>query len=192
VTIANYRSLLRSAVRGLWTGVLTLDQFLDAFGAAIDRGLTQAWIEGAKECGITYAELSGEERTALSRHILMQRLYMGRFGESIVAAQRGTGKLGAHFGRLETWVNRYNEVRNQAAAMACGDKKKTWRYGGTKEHCKSCSTFVGRTYRYSTWLANGALPQSPRLACGGWRCQCFLTDTDGRITPGRFPSGVLN
>ena len=194
MTIASYRLTLRAAVRALWKDMITLDQFLDAFGSAIDRGLTQAWIEGAKECGIRYEELSGEEREALSRHILMQRLYMGRFGESIVAAQQGAGKLGTHFARLETWVNRYNEVKNTAAAMACGDKKKQWVLNlkrPTKKHCVSCSTFHGRVYRYSTWLANGALPQSSRLACGGFNCGCGFLDTDERITPGRFPAGVL-
>ena len=191
MSVDTYRTALRAPVRALWMRVFTLDQFLDAFGAAIDRGLTQAWIDGAKECGIAYEELSGEERTTLKQHILMQRLYMGRYGETVAAAPKGVGKLTTHFARLDTWVNRWNEVRNIAASMACGDKKKVWRMGPTKEHCVSCATFEGRVYRYSTWLANGALPQSRRLSCKGYRCLCFFADTDDRLTPGRFPSRAL-
>jgi len=189
-----YRTALRAPVRALWMGVFTLDQFLDAFGAAIEQGLTRAWIDGAGECGIRFDELSSNERATLKQHILMQRLYMGRYGESIVAAQKGVGKLTNHFARLETWVNRWNEVRNVAAAMACKDKKVKWQLNlrkVTKVHCISCSTFHDRVYRYSTWLENGALPQSRRLACGGFRCGCGFVDTDERITPGRFPSSVL-
>jgi len=172
-------------------GVFTLDQFLDAFGAAIEQGLTRAWIDGAAECGIAFDELSSNERATLKQHILMQRLYMGRYGESIAAAQKGDGLLKAHFARLETWVNRWNEVRNVAASMACGDKKKVWRLGPTEKHCASCSTFNGRVYRYSTWLQYGALPGSRQLSCNGFNCLCTLEDTDSRITPGRFPSSVL-
>ena len=192
MTASAYRTALRAPVRALWMRVFTLDQFLDAFGAAIDRGLTQAWIDGAKECGISYTELSGEERTTLKQHILMQRLYMGRYGETIMAApsRDEKGPMAPHMKRLDTWVNRWNEVRNIAAAMACGDKKKVWRMGPTREHCVSCATFEGRVYRYSTWLAN-ALPQSRRLSCKGYRCLCFLADTDDRLTPGRFPSRAL-
>ena len=196
MTASAYRTALRAPVRALWMRVFTLDQFLDAFGAAIDRGLTQAWIDGAKECGISYMELSGEERTTLKQHILMQRLYMGRYGETIMAApsRDEKGPMAPHMKRLDTWVNRWNEVRNIAAAMACGDKKKKWVLNlkrVTKVHCVSCSTFNNRVYRYSMWLANGALPQSRRLACGGYRCGCGFADTDDRLTPGRFPSRAL-
>ena len=193
MSVDTYRTALRAPVRALWMRVFTLDQFLDAFGAAIDRGLTQAWIDGAGECGIKFDELSGQEMATLKQNILMQRLYMGRFGETILAApsKAEKGKLAPHVARLETWVNRWNEVRHIAASMACGDKKKVFRLGPTEKHCRSCSIFNGRVYRYSTWLQYNALPGSRALSCKGYRCLCTLDDTDERITPGRFPTGAL-
>lgn len=193
MTIAQYRRGMRAEARGLWLGISTLDDFLWGFGVVIDQGLTRAWYEGAAECGIRPEELSGPEREQLKRYIFSQRLFMGRFGEALMELpnKAAGGKLGAYFARLDTWVNRYNEVQVHAAAMACGDRKKTWVLGWTKKHCVSCLGFEGRVYRYSTWLQNGALPQSKRLRCNGYNCDCGLADSDQRLTPGRFPARLL-
>jgi hypothetical protein len=165
MTAQEYYSSLRAPVVGLWRREFTLEQFHDSFRSAVDRGLTRAWHEGAMRCGIRPDELSGEERAELAKALLLQHFYIWRYGESIVAqkSREEGGKLQPHIDRLALWLNRYNETTELAAAMACGDRKVKWVLGGTKKHCGSCSTFNGRVYRYSTWLANGALPQSRAL-----------------------------
>ena len=44
----DYRSSIRSSVRGAWTGTYDYVDFLDAMFIAIDRGFTQAWDEGMR------------------------------------------------------------------------------------------------------------------------------------------------
>lgn len=191
-SLSSFRSSIRSSIRGLWTGDFDLFEFVSGMSSAIERGFRQAWIEGAGQCGIKFDELTPTELTELNRMTNEQIPFLIGFGSDIEDNSRANGGLlGPLLLRGSMWVNRYNEVRQRAGAMACGDKKKKWQLGSTKEHCGSCLGFNGRVYRYSTWLENNALPQNRNLECNGFRCKCDLDDTDERITPGRFPRGLL-
>lgn len=187
-----YRRALRSPVRGLWQGVIDESQFEEAMLSVIGRGLNRAWIEGAAECGIGPEELTQAEQETLAGRVTEEFGHVGGFGAAIAENSRANGgKLTPLFGRLEMWVNRYRDVINQAKAMACKDGKAIWRIGPTEQHCRSCAGFNGRVYRFSTWESNGAMPQSQNLLCRGFRCLCNLDPTDGPITKGRFPRGLL-
>jgi hypothetical protein len=190
--IGGYRSNIRAAVRALWNGYTDYNGFFDMMSSAIRRGLSDAWREGASECGIKMEELTAEERMELENMIFGQLAYIGGFAEAIEKGSKANGgKLAVQFSRSETWVNRYNEAKTRAAAKACANKKKQFKLGATEKHCKSCANLAERVYRYQTWEANGALPPSSRFECGGFLCDCRLVDTDQRITPGRFPVSLL-
>ena len=192
MTESAYRAGLRATGRGLWQGVLTQPQGLAAMYSNIQRGITAAWREGAAECGITPDEFTFEELVARDNFIVEQEGYAPGFVDFAIANSKAEGgKWGTIDSRIQLWVNKYRLARTMAASMACANKKKVWRLGATEEHCDSCAKFNGRVYRYATWAENGATPQSRRLCCGGWRCDCGLEDTDERITPGRFPAGAL-
>ena len=89
------------------------------------------------------------------------------------------------------WVNHWWEVYALAKAMASKNQKMIWVRGSTKVPCSSCIALGGRVYRHSVWLANGAIPPTRKTRCKGYRCLCRLRPTTDRITPGRFPKGVL-
>ena len=186
--ISTYRRNLRAAVRGLWSGAISVSQFNSVMKADMDRNLTQAWDEGAKECGIKPDEYSDAENLALAEAILKEQGFVEGFAADVQANSKANkGKLTPLFGRLEMWVNRYNDIKNQAKAMVCGDLKYRWQLGPT-EHCVDCAKLSGRVYRGSIWQKYGILPQSHDLACGGWRCQCSLVQTDEPVTKGRPPA----
>lgn len=192
-TVKTYRAALRSIVRGLWSGVINMEQAYDAFLSTISRQFRQAWNAGAAECGIRPDEMTEEEQAALSERIVEETQYIGGYLEAIEAQSRANGgNLTPLFTRAELWINRFNEVVNQAKGMACADQKGQWQLGPTEQHCPSCSGFNGRVYRFSVWERNGAMPQSSRLACRGYRCQCSIVPTDGPITRGRFPARLLS
>lgn len=202
MTEAHYRRALRAAVRGLWSGVLDYDQAFDSLISTIRRNLTRAAREGAAECGIRPEEFSAEERVALERYIFDQIGHVAGLLAWIEANSRARkdskkAKLLQRqgeqtvYGRLEMWVNFYRTVRANIAAMACGDRKKVFRLGATKEHCKSCAGLNGRVYRYSVWQANNAIPPSRGFECGGYNCRCYLEDTDAPLTKGPFPGRLM-
>jgi len=187
-----YQRNLRSAVRGLWSGVLDFDQFFSAMSSAIMRGLTIAWREGALECGIKPDELSPEETEALEERIIKERSYIAAFGDVIETNGKANGgQLTPLFGRLNTWTNRYLDVTNQAKVAACVDQKLMWQLGHAERHCSTCPRLHGKVKRDSYWKKLELRPQNPpnsKLQCGGWQCKCSLIPTTEPISKGPLPA----
>lgn len=188
---SDYAAAIRASAKAMWLGLFGYDQFFESMITTIQRGLTFAWAEGAKECGILPGELSANEQMQLQSAIFEQVNYINGFAVFIEQNTKELkGKWGTINNRVQMWINRYVAVRTLAASLACASKKKKWRLGPT-EHCRTCAGFEGRVYRYQVWERNGALTQSHNLCCGGFRCQCFFEDTNERITPGPFPRRLL-
>lgn len=190
----SYKRGLGYAVRGLWRRIITPDDFYWNFGATIQRGLTRAWILGAAEGGLTPDEFTPEEQGELKRHILTDRMHMGGIERQISSAKsrEEKGLLRPHVQRLDAWVNHWWEVYALARAMATKDQKmKCVRIKPTKEPCASCSGLQGRVYRHSVWLANNCIFPTRRTICKGYHCGHRLQPTSDRVTPGRFPAGLL-
>ncbi|MHC4214105.1 MAG: hypothetical protein ACYSWP_12100 [Planctomycetota bacterium] len=187
--IVSFRRNLRASVRGLWTGALSEAQALRTFRAAIERGIEQAWIEGAAECGIQPDELTTAELTKRDEFIFEQNDLAPNFVDAIEAQSKANGgKLQPLLQRNEMWVNQYDSAKQQSEALACANEKREWRVGRT-EHCRTCLALNGQVRRMSFWL-NNVMPRSApneKLECGGYRCQCILRKTDRPISRGRIP-----
>lgn len=190
-----YGSSIRGNVRALWAGAVDVEQFMLAMRATVQRGLTQAWHEGAGECGIKPDELTDAETKALETAVRSEYSYIFAFGEYIEANSKANkGALQDLYGRVSLWVNRYLDITNRAKVMACRDQKLEWVLNyvrGTKESCPSCKKLAGQVRRGSAWERWGVRPQSPpnrRLACGGWKCGCGLVPTDKPVSRGRLPT----
>lgn len=191
MTEANYRTQIRGAVRGLWKGVLSFSDFSEAMQSTITRGMTQAWTEGARECGIAFDELSEGELTALKEITEGQFEYIEGFRDFIDENSKpNAGKLDTAFKRSSLWINRYLEAVNQAKTMACKDQKLKWvinaRGKGCREHCSSCMKLNGKVKRASYWDKVGIRPQSSVLECGGWRCCCGFEVTSEPVYRGQI------
>jgi len=72
-----------------------------------------------------------------------------------------------------------------------------WKLGATERHCPMCKGFDGIVARASEWEALDVHPQgapNPALTgelngekgCEGWLCDCSLTPTDKRRSPGAY------
>ena len=181
---------VRYAVRGLWNGSFDYMSFVDAMTSAIFRGYEQAWREGAAQCGMALEDRTTAEQARLDQEVTSDLGHLSAFHDFIAKNSKANGgKLGASLSRAELWANRYGFIVGVAQQMSCGDMKYQWRVGPT-DHCYDCATYDGRIYRGSVWASVGAQPQSRRLACGGYRCQCRLvpvTSPSIRAWPGRPP-----
>ncbi len=187
-SISEFRSAVRSEVRRLWLGEVTAFSFYDGMIFAITRHLTRAWKEGAKECGVNEDEFSDSELRARENLINSQFVYLLGFADDIEENSKASGGLlSPLFDRADMWVRRYDEAKNQAKVMACGDRKLKWVRGSTANPCSDCSKLNGRVYRASVWQRYGLRPQSHSLECGGWRCLCTLQPTDEPMTKGKPP-----
>lgn len=189
---ASFRTDLRYAVRGLWQGVITRPQFTSQVNKVLQKELTRAWIEGARDCGVSPDELTEDELKAREDFISNQVGFIEGFAEAIRENNKKSGgDIFPLFERAKKWLERYPEAKANGHAMACADQKAEFFYGKTREHCSTCRGLVGRVYRYSTWIKYNAVPpHNWNFACRGG-CQCQLRTTDKPITKGRFPVGLL-
>ncbi len=187
--IVSFRNNTRAAVRGLWSGALTLQQATRVFRLAIDKAIDQAWTEGARECGIQPDELTEAEVVARETFIVEQRELVPNFLKVVKdKSKTNGGKLQPLIQRNEMWVNQYSSAKQQSEALACGNEKREWRVGRT-EHCPTCLGLNRQVRRLSFWQ-NNVLPRNPdneKLICRGFNCQCTLIKTDKPLSRGRLP-----
>lgn len=181
------RSGMRAAARGLWSGVLSEFEFFDAASLAIFRYFSAEYYKELEACGMSPADMTVDERQALTTEIYSQMNYLNKLGSSIGSHPRGDGKLNALYTRLEMWVGRLGYIRSMAKTGACSDIKYEWVYGHTKVHCGSCKRMSGRVYRGRVWRKYNIAPRARDLECGGYHCRCELIPTSRPVTPGRPP-----
>jgi hypothetical protein len=187
-SVEGFGSAVRASTRGLWSGAFDSADFTDSMISAIIRYLNEAWAEGTKECGIKEDELTSQEISARDQLITSQFPHVRGFADDIVAGSKANGgKLGPQLQRGSVWVHRYEEAKNQAKSMACGNRKLKWTLGEA-EHCTTCLKLSGKVKRGSQWNDAGIYPQMRSLECRGYRCQCSLVPTDDPMSKGPFPS----
>ena len=188
-SIDSYRLNLRANVRALWTGAWSMSEFIGAMTDTVERGIMDAWREGAAKAGVAEDELTQAELDARMAFMWAQWSQLPGLATFVDAhSQANEGKLETVLGRVDLWVNQYNSASIKAEAMAAGDAKYAWVYGPT-EHCTTCLRLNGKVKRMSYWVDH-VLPQNapnPRLLCGGWRCQCTLQKTAEPLSKGKLP-----
>lgn len=182
----DYRSSIRSSVRGAWTGTYDYVDFLDAMFIAIDRGFTQAWDEGMSEYGMSLADATFEERARLQGEILNERQYVSGYADYIAGNAKGKNKLATVMQRGELWANAYDRIRQLAKMYAARDEPQKWQMN-MAEHCSSCIVLNGKVKRASYWKEH-ITPRSWGLKCHS-NCHCELIPTSEPLSRGALPGG---
>ena len=191
--VSTYRAALRSAVRGLWSGEVDDIDFFNMMEGAIRRGFTQAWHEGMKQAGLAPEDMTSDEELRLFQMIIEETNFIIPFADAIIAGNKASGgKLGPLLTRVDKWIARYTNVKNQALQMAKNDPVLEWVLSA-KESCPSCLKMNGQRRRASVFARLDIRPQHPRkLECmrsaGGVDvCKCELVPTDQPPSRGRLP-----
>jgi len=181
---------IRVAIRALWKGYSTKEQFVDDMLRAMEVGFRDAWLEGAAKVGVGERDLTDEEKFALNDEILENARHLYAFADDIIAgSQAKGGKLTPQIVRGEGWYNRYWTVMNKAEVMAGQNRPLEWVLGSS-EHCSSCMKLAGKVKRANYWESRGILPRvpgAPYLYCRGYRCQCSLVPTEKSLSRGPLP-----
>ena len=94
-------------------------------------------------------------------------IYGGRYEE-----------IGDLVDRMSLWRNTAEGIYATGQLARRDNTYFAWRVGPT-EHCADCARLNGQIHTASEWRASGWRPQSHRLECEGFRCQCFLQETSG-------------
>jgi hypothetical protein len=189
----NYRSMIRSMVRGLWSGVLDLDQAFDAGVTGMRLFLTQAWNAGLKSVGVLPSEQSPEQRIELQQIINRETTFLFSFLVDIEAGNKASGgKLGPQMKRAEKWITRASDVESRARVTAASDPKLKWHVGPTEMSCISCGKKLrNKIKKASTWRRRNIFPRRPpnaSLSCKGFNCLCQLLPTTEPLSRGPLPN----
>jgi len=169
----NFGITLRKTATRLWRGQATKAEFIDAFWFGVERGLWRAALEGIGSLGFAEDELSPTESAKLVSIIDAMRAFVPLLADWIEEnSQANGGQFVAVTNRVtQNWVNRYQQVYQQAQALVGRDLKAMW-WLGIAEHCRSCLKLAGKIRRWSWWNERGILPRVPGaeyLECRGYR-----------------------
>jgi len=180
-----YDQALRSAVRDFYNGITDAFGFIDHVVYLVTEQFTRAWNEGMRNLGLDpKTDMEPEWADVLQERINQEIGDIQGFAGDIEAAatDKENNPIAPLLARVSMWSNRYNELVSLSMAT-CGKEKLEWVVGQT-EHCDDCRKLNGCVDYADQWQVSGWMPQTTRLACGGYRCQCHLVLTKRRRSPG--------
>ncbi len=186
-TLIGYSAALQALAQQAIEGEIDKDEFERQL-AALVMSLSIALYLSAS--GKTIAELDADDNRAILEYQqanldsipqLGDDIYEGRF----VDPETGLPRVEALGSRLSLWVMSGLALANIGNARGHPEQRFRWDLGATFEHCSDCLRLDGQVHTGAEWTASGWLPQTRRLECGGWNCDCVLRRTRER-TRGNF------
>ncbi len=186
--IPTFRRRINGIVAALWRDEITQPEFVIGMSTLIRQQLTEAWLAGAKRCGVRSDEISPEAQTELDSFVNQNISFLPGFAQSIIEGNRTEGALlRSHQARAGMWANAYNDARNRSEQIACADQKLRWIWDPFKEHCSDCAALNGQVRRASFWRSHNIHPQSRALECRGFNCGCRFAVSEMALSRGRLP-----
>jgi len=185
-TVAYFRRALNQAVLDFYRDDITAFEFIDKVSSLIDGQFRRAWNQGARDVGFDPKDMTDDDILTIMERIDRELEYVLDFAGGIENARLTGGSVAPFQSRVDMWANRYNEIRAWARVYFGGMTRFIWVLGPT-EHCASCKRLSGTVATGTQWSfarAEGIYPQSRRLECGGYRCQCSLIETKRKVTGG--------
>ncbi len=83
--------------------------------------------------------------------------------------------------RAEGYRSTLHAIYNEGRLRGAKNQLLTWHYGDT-QHCDTCLKLNGKKHRAQWYLDRNYIPGRPGadMDCGGYQCQCYLTDKKGK------------
>ena len=179
-------------------GDMTQQEFEDSFTETLLSFVTLAYAFAAnKEVGnLTQADLSQisviMEGQAQYIGNLSNDVFNGRysaraedeasFGSPPQTVDEGIAKID---NRLVLWGGVLTSAYYAALAFYDGDVLYRWDLG-IAEHCDDCLRLNGQVHTMQEWVNAGWLPQTRRLECNGYNCECKLKRVEDLATTRDF------
>jgi hypothetical protein len=148
---------------------------ITAFGDSFDAG----WTDGGGELPIEDEDALGWLEGRLNE----EAAYIdGLFDE---AKQKRKEKDFDYFSWASQKADSYTasllSIYNAAKMLLDKKQMLTWHLGATEKHCKDCAKLDGKRHKAGWFIAHNYIPRQPGAAmeCGGYNCDCSLTDANG-------------
>lgn len=184
-TVDYYERALNRAVLDFYRGDSDAGEFIDEMIRLIEGQFERAWNEGSRAVGVDPKEHTEEDDAELQDRIDKEEDHVLDYAEAIEQARINGDPLAPLQSRVQLWVNRYNEIVNDAKLwFSRASQRFEWIYGDT-QHCTTCLELNGIVATADAWNESGFQPQAApndMLECGGWKCQCRLELTKKELT----------
>lgn len=136
-----------------------------------------AMLDGLKDGGVDIEALEPDDQAQATKLIASNSAYVSDLSASLFADPAPNIDAAARAGM---WANKtLTEFYNAGLMSADANGMYEWVLGNT-EHCDDCQRLSGQKHRLKEWSKSKWLPQSDRLECHGFNCQCRLVKTTGR------------
>lgn len=179
------QSQFETAIGDLFMAAVSGDIDRRRFGV-VARGLIatygrKVYRDGLEAGGADAAEISDEELAEISQLAVEQSQYVTAVGEAIFKDERVSLEQAA--GKPQLWWNK-SMMPFYNAGLASADRNGNYEFllGATEEHCVDCRRLNGQVHRLRNWIKSGWMPQSNKLSCGGWKCDCRIQKTNRQVS----------
>lgn len=177
---------------GLWIAIydsiydyLNGDMTIASARNKMTLALSEAYISSAD---IAYQDGGGtlpldEDTAAYANGELQAQL---GFADSLFATLKGLKKEGDYNANNEAsdhadgYTKSLDALYNGVKVNAAGNTMLTFTGNDGKESCKDCSQYKGQRHKASWWISHNAVPPNRNFICGGWNCEHFLVDDNGK------------
>jgi hypothetical protein len=180
------RTVMRGEIFGAVFGYLSGGGYVTTFKAQMTTAISKAYIEAAE---VAYQDGGGElpldpDTAAWARGQLDAQLgFVDDLFEGLRdLRKRGDFDAGAVAqARAEGYASALDGFANEAMMRGSKNIMLTWHLGATEKHCKTCASLDGKRHKISWFVDRNYIPRKPGadLECGGYRCDCTLTDDNG-------------
>ena len=184
-----FLSNIEGLVRGLYSGNVG-GEFIDTFANLISGQLLDAYEKAWFDEGFTEA-LPDYLQESYQATVSNQYGFVDQFYRDIVDAQIDKTSIEPLMVRAQLWAQRWKESYNEAVRLIAvkNGSRLIWVEGDTMDKCAVCLALDGIVAFASEWDILGVKPQNApndKLTCGGWKCECKLTETEKRRSPNAY------
>lgn len=168
-------------------GYLTSKSHVATYREPMATALAKAYIETAD---IAYVDGGGslpldEDTLSYAKSEMNAQLgYVDSLFETLKQLRKegDYDAISVAFEKANLWSSALDGFYNAIKMMGAGNKMLTWILGNTEKHCKDCANLDGQRHRAKWYISRGYTPRRPgsNTECGGYRCDCSLTDDDGQ------------
>jgi hypothetical protein len=163
---------------------LTSDQRVTSFKSRMSRAAVEAFggtVDLAYEAGGGELPLDEETLAWLNEQVNAELGYISDLFDRLREEWDGIDPIHEAFMRADGYASRLDGIYGEAKMRGSKNVMLTWNLGATEKHCKTCAQLDGKSHKITWYIERDYIPRKSGAAmeCGGWNCDCTLTDKDG-------------
>lgn len=178
-TILDFENAFADLVKARIDGTINGQRFGILARAQLRSYGLQAFRDGLEDGGVQTVSDGGapiplelDEQATFNAWLVEQSAYVTAFGKTLTKGDAPNAD-----DKASLWANKsLKPIYLEGLASADKNGVYEWVVGDT-EHCEDCLRLNGQVHRYRNFISRGWIPQSDKLACKGFQCQCKLVKT---------------